>query len=82
MNAPIFSRVTRKKVCILIFNSEIGKRNKQEVLHSADGKVKKMLKNRDVSEFITKNLVIHQLESLIRLLLVTKLLELFIISAG
>ena len=46
------------------------------------GKLKKMLKNGDVSEFITKNLVIHQLESLIRLLLVTKLLELFIISVG
>ena len=30
-----------KKVCFLIFISEIGKRNKQEVFHSADGKVQK-----------------------------------------
>ena len=57
MNAPIFSRVTREKVCILIYNSEIGKRIKQEVLHSADGKVKKkMLKE-------WRRIIIHHEES-------------------
>ena len=56
MNAPIFSRVTRKKVCILLFNSEIGKKNKQEVLHSAEGKVKK-----DAKEW--RRIRIHHQES-------------------